>query len=459
MRIPPRPLQPRLPTSIASPSSNGHTPKPIGSATSNGKARAKVSQLLGRVRHGTDSVTITSGLPPHQNPAFIWAMVQITKGESANAVSDTLSAPERKLLTALDRTPAAKRLEWRDAYRDGLPEAEREAFDRLITATTHDPTQTLSMADVMRTVEGIRWLCRDWLPYGMLSQICAEPGIGKSALALGGFIRSVITASKWPDGKTGLPSPQMALWCDTESKMPETVERMKQWGIPADRIKIPFDNIYTPVSLHDPQHLQRIEYLIGLHKIHLVVIDALRTAHTSEENSSKIASLLQPVAQIAERTNAAILFVHHSRKLGDGEEITANSSRGSNAIFAMMRVAIGIDRPDAKSDWLRVRVVKTNAGKEPPPFGFRIAKSGLEFGRTPERPKRDTETGRAITFLRERLADGKPHAAADLISDADAAMGIAKRTLQRAALETLGAKSVKTEEGWTWTLGKMPTNG
>ncbi len=40
------------------------------------------------------------------------------------------------------------------------------------------------MCAVMAKVEGIRFLVKGWIPFGMLSMIMAAPGIGKSALAL-----------------------------------------------------------------------------------------------------------------------------------------------------------------------------------------------------------------------------------------------------------------------------------
>ena len=63
-----------------------------------------------------------------------------------------------------------------------------------------------------------------------------------------------------------------------------------------------------------------------------------------------------------------------------GEEVSANSSRGSNAILALFRAQIGFDKPDPDSDWVRVRMLKQNLGLAPEAIGMQITSSGLEFG-------------------------------------------------------------------------------
>src|SRR5262245_51995908 len=50
-----------------------------------------------------------------------------------------------------------------------------------------------SMADVMERVAGIRYLLKDWIPFGMLTMLVGEPGGGKSAFALYALVRVIIT--------------------------------------------------------------------------------------------------------------------------------------------------------------------------------------------------------------------------------------------------------------------------
>ena len=74
----------------------------------------------------------------------------------------------------------------------------------------------------------------------------------------------------------------------------------------------------------------------------------------------------------------------------EGEEIAADSSRGSNAIVAMVRSQLGIDKPDKDSDWCRLQMLKENLGLRPKPIGFRVTSKGIEFGEAPEKPDKET---------------------------------------------------------------------
>ena len=102
-----------------------------------------------------------------------------------------------------------------------------------------DEDDTASWEDVRKLVAGIRWLVRGWVPYGMLTGIIAEPKVGKSAFALGGLIRPVITGCNWFNGFPG-PEPGYAVWCDTEGAAAINIQRAAEWGLPVDRIKVPF---------------------------------------------------------------------------------------------------------------------------------------------------------------------------------------------------------------------------
>ena len=100
--------------------------------------------------------------------------------------------------------------------------------------------ETASMADVMKLVSGIRYLVKDWIPFGMATMLVAEPGVGKSAFALYGLVRPIITGANWFNGSKGPPKPGHVLWCDTEGTAAITSQRLHDWGLPPDRIKVPF---------------------------------------------------------------------------------------------------------------------------------------------------------------------------------------------------------------------------
>ena len=72
----------------------------------------------------------------------------------------------------------------------------------------------------------------------------------------------------------------------------------------------------------------------------LVIIDTLRRFHSAEENDSgAMTVLLQIIEGIAQRTGAAIIFTHHTKKGStvNGLGLDADSSRGSGALIYNVR--------------------------------------------------------------------------------------------------------------------------
>lgn len=260
--------------------------------------------------------------------------------------------------------------------------------------------RTSSMADVMKRIGGIRYLVRGWIPFGMLTMLLASPGAGKSAFALYALVRVIVTGClTWFSGARGPEKPGYVLWCDTEGTAAITVQRLKDWGIPAERIKVPFeDDPLRSIVLSDKKHIARIKAVIERYKIQLAVIDSLRGAHGGDENSSKVAEVLQNLASIAEETKAAIVIIHHTRKIGLDEEFSADSSRGSNAIVAMVRSQLGIDRPDKDSQWCRLQMLKENLGLRPRPIGFCIGSKGIDFGDAPEKQQCNLDCEHSATI-------------------------------------------------------------
>jgi AAA domain len=317
--------------------------------------------------------------------------------------------------------------------------------------------EAATMADAAKLVQGIKHLVRGWVPFGMVTGIVAEPGRGKSAFALYGLARPVVTGARWFTGAMGPACAGRALWLDTESTMAITIDRITRWKLPMERLILPWkDDPLKAVNLADAEHIARVESLIRKYRTKLVVIDSLRGGHDGDENNSRVGRILQTLAAIAERTHAAIVVVHHTKKLTVDEEITANSSRGSNAILALFRSLLGVDCPDHKSKWCRLRILKENLGLAPRPVGFLVTDKGLEFGAAPERPRQETETtvDRVQSWLRGQMQPGKWYRS-KVLEEAAKPFGYSESAIYRArkALGIVMPDHVtKTPTGWEWRL-------
>ena len=323
------------------------------------------------------------------------------------------------------------------------------------TREEYKPYGAASMADVMETIDGVRFLVPDWIPFGMCTMLMAPPGYGKSAFALYGLVRPIITPCQWFSGNGGPKKAGNVLWCDTEGSAAITVQRIKDWGLNPRRIKLPFeDDPLRSVNLADDKDLDIIEGVVNRYKTKLVVVDSLRGSHSSDENNSKIASFLKRVADIAERSKAGVVIIHHTRKIPEGEEITADSSRGSNAILAMVRSQLAIDRPNKDSDCCRLQMLKENLGIKPKAIGFQITSDGLVFGAAPEKAQKETQKTRGVDWLLANMKPGKWYAASEMLDSADHD-ALSKTNLARAR-EELGIvkpDNVKKEDGkWFWRI-------
>lgn len=310
------------------------------------------------------------------------------------------------------------------------------------------------MEDAAKLVAGVKFLLKGWIPFGMITGIVAEPGVGKSAFTLYGIVRPILTGCDWFDNSKGTGKPGCALWCGTENDIAITIDRMKKWGVPAKQLLLPFkDDPLMAVNLTDSRHLERIEAIVEKYKPRAVVVDSLRGGHDGDENNSRVGSVMQALSGMAERTRTAVIVVHHTKKLMVDEEITANSSRGSNAILAMMRSQIGIDRPDPESKSCRVRVLKENLGIRPTPVGFDISETGLLFGSAPERPHKEKSSKRlgAEDWLRMNMVPGQWYPSQEVERNA-AAFEFKGSTLQRAmdALCITQEAGNKVKEGKVW---------
>jgi AAA domain len=81
------------------------------------------------------------------------------------------------------------------------------------------------------------------------------------------------------------------------------------------------------------------------HKIDVITIDPFVSCHEVAENDNSAMDLVvKEWGQVADRGNCAVHLVHHTRKMGDATEVTAESSRGGSAQVDACRVVRTVNR-------------------------------------------------------------------------------------------------------------------
>jgi len=103
----------------------------------------------------------------------------------------------------------------------------------------------------------------------------------------------------------------------------------------------------------------------------LLILDTLRRFNLEDENSSSaMAQVLSRLEHIATRTNAAVIFIHHTSKdldvqhTGRGSSVIAYHSRWQSVLRAMTQSeanAFGIDETK-RTNYLRYSINKANYG-------------------------------------------------------------------------------------------------
>jgi hypothetical protein len=362
-----------------------------------------------------------------------------------------------------------------EEYDEAKEEKEREEREK---------PQTATFDDLHNFIGGLRWGVLEWIAYAMLTGLVGHPKVGKSLFVLWALVRPILLGGSrpWLNGKFGVgpEKPGHVIWCDTDHSAADNVRRVNAWRLPRKRLILPFQDMFKIVDLTRDEDLKRLEHLVKEFEAPLLLLDSFRGSHNLNENDSRIGHILQAMGEIAERTGAMVLPLHHPPKGLENTEPSQEWGRGSGAWLANLRSQIMMDIPDPIVDgkrdynraWRRVQVLGENLGIKPEPFGFRIrpgplTDDSIEFGPAPERPpEEEKEDGKgarkmgAKYWLKCFMELGKWYESADLDRIAGR-FGIKPDTLQKAK-ETLGIVQPHfvRRKGKGWECSRpLDTNG
>lgn len=317
------------------------------------------------------------------------------------------------------------------------------------------PTDIQSMEDVCKQVSAVKYLVPKWIPLGMVTMVMAEPGVGKSAFALG-LVASVTDKRRWFSGDKGPEKAGRVVWIDTEGAAGINAHRVKAWKLTKDRIVVPARkaDALSTFSMEDDADVQTLVSHVKRLGVRLVVVDSLRGSHGRDENSSASGDVVKRLALLAQETGCAVVLIHHTKKLFAGQAITANDSRGSNAFQAMVRSQIGLDKPDPGSAWVRVQMLKENLGLKPDAVGFLVTDDGIQYGKPPQKPRRDVKLKEAEDWLADFMAPAGTWKPSSEIEKAGGKRMYGVSILQRAkeALGVVGANVRKVGDRWECRL-------
>lgn len=182
---------------------------------------------------------------------------------------------------------------------------------------------------------------------GTLTQFCAPTNVGKTTLLLNASI-SVAAGQAFPPLIPEAGMPRRVLYVDFETgkgKFQETVRKMlsRPPYTSSDVLGLVRANLLplvdtevglVPLVLSDERHLDYVQRRAQSFGADLIVIDNTSAGFQieSDNNNSEVAGrILLPLKNLAKRTGAAVILVHHTGKSTEGSRNTVDAMIGRGA--------------------------------------------------------------------------------------------------------------------------------
>jgi putative DNA primase/helicase len=323
-------------------------------------------------------------------------------------------------------------------------------------------------------MEKIDWLWINHLARGKLTLLSGPSELGKSQVSID-FAARMSRATKWPDGSPA-PSGSTVILSSEDAINDTIVPRLTAAGADLTRVHclnfVKTDGVTRTFSLQ--ADLERLgEKISEIGDVQFVVIDPVTSYMGTKIDSHRttdVRAVLEPLAKFAEQYRVAVLLISHPQKAAATKAL--NAVTGSAAFVHAPRLTfICIPDPENKTRTLFL-AGKNNIGRKAEGRGYSIAScfvgpdnsvlsSYVAWDNLPVRitadealeqdadKKKGNAAADAEGFLRDRL-EIQPREVRDIEDEAEA-LGISKRTLERARRK-LNVKAEKDGFQGKWRL-------
>lgn len=323
--------------------------------------------------------------------------------------------------------------------------------------------------------EPICWLWLGWLGLGKVHIFAGSPGTGKTTVTLDLAAR-VSSGRPFPDGSRAACG-NVIIWSGEDDPADTLVPRLIAMGANMARIWF-VGNVVTggERTAFDPSRdvPKLLSAADALSDVSLVIIDPVVSAIAGDSNkTSDTRRGLQPLVDLAEKLNAAVIGISHYSKGTQGRDPTERVT-GSIAFGAVARVVWGTVRQQTEEGQparLILARTKSNIGPDSGGFVYAIEQvsipevpglsaSRIVWGEAVEGSARELlgepdpgndEPNDSAGFLRDLLECG-PRPVKEVFAEASAA-GYSRDAMHRAKRK-IGATAVKRGmlSGWVWEL-------
>lgn len=324
------------------------------------------------------------------------------------------------------------------------------------------------MADVVP--ERVSWLWPGRIPFGKLTILDGDPGLGKSTVMLDLAAR-LSTGRELPGGGQHRPMGTILLMIedgDADIIQPRLVNAGADLTM-IGSLDTLVDEEGNECLPQIPDSIAAIENLVAVVDAGLVVIDPIMSylgEGTNGHRDQDVRRALTPLVAFASRTGCAVVVLRHLNKMSGGE--VKYRGQGSIGFIGIARSGLIVATDPDDPTRSVIASSKSNLGPPPPALAYRLENCENGMARVAwdgisqhtaqtlvAQPQSDEERSaldEAIDWLRAHLAAGPMFSKETQAAAREA--GIADRTLRRAR-EVLGVKidKARTQDGkYIWQL-------
>ncbi|MEJ2081527.1 MAG: AAA family ATPase [Acidobacteriota bacterium] len=218
------------------------------------------------------------------------------------------------------------------------PEPEPASGDDCAHGEKVQPLPTVRASDLETPVCQQPWLIERLWAYQAVGIIGGSPKSGKTWLALEMAVSVASGSSCFGLFPVFCPGPVLLYAAeDSAATLRSRVETLARLH------KVNFERLDVHViavdslRLDHPDHQNRLESTLYVHKPALLLLDPLVRVHAIDENvAGQVAALLGYLRSLQRKTGAAIAVVHHVRKNVSPTGAAGNSLRGSGDLYAWL---------------------------------------------------------------------------------------------------------------------------
>ena len=350
------------------------------------------------------------------------------------------------------------------------PQPAPYKISRIPTAGTAPEPLIVQISDVEPTQTS--WLWKDRIPFGKITILDGDPGLGKSLVTLDLAARLSTGRPMPEEAPCDLDAAADVMLLNCEDELSDTIRpRLDAAKADAERIHV-FTAIKWPggdalPSLSDDL---QIDQALQETKARLLIVDPLMAYLPGNSHRDQdVRQVLAPLAALASSRQVAVFVVRHLNKSYGGSPIYRGG--GSIGIIGAARSALLVAKDPDDRDRRILAVSKANLSAPATALAYRVVEHGsvarIEWdGRTdhdadqllrPESPERLLAIEEAMEFLEAELEAGP--LPSERVLEKGKQAGHSSATLRRARAR-LGIKSKKVgkpgeKQYWKW----MPPEG